>query len=92
MSNDQFMQNQYYQHATDFWMTIQAERIAFRINNPAKLDTGPYTYNGCIYVHTLNCTSSTLAVRIEIHVWLYPNRDPCVAISQQIKNHLVVSK
>ena len=42
---------QYYQHATDFWMTIQAECIAFRINNPAKLDTGPHTHNGCIYIH-----------------------------------------
>ena len=62
-------------------MTIQAECITFHIDNTVKLVTGNhinlYTHNWCIYIHRLNSTSSTLAVRIEIHVWLYHN-EPCI--------------
>jgi len=53
-------------------MTMQVECI---INNPVKLATlnhvNLYTHNWFIYIHRLNCTSSSLAIWIEIHVWLY---------------------
>ena len=61
--------------------------IIFHIDKAVKLVTGnhvnPYTNNWCIYVHRLNRKSETLAVRIEIHVWLYHN-ERC------IMHHLLV--
>ena len=59
------------------------------INNPMKLvalnHVNLYTHNMCIYIHRLNCTSSSLAVQIEIHVWLYHIK-PCIL------HHLVVAE
>jgi len=80
-------QNDYNQHAihlqATLCMTMQVECITLHINNPVKLITlnhiNPYTHNWCIYMHRLNCTSLTLAVQIEIHVWLYRN-EPCFTL------------
>jgi len=71
-------------------MTTQVEYITFHINNPVKVfklnHVNLYSHKiVSIYIHRLNCTSSTLAVQIEIHVWLYHN-EPCIML------HLVVSE
>ena len=56
----------WYSHS---WISIRTVNI-----DPVKLVTSTYVSTIGVFIHRLNCTSSKLAVQIEIHVWLYHSK------------------